>query len=51
MWNVEETVLTESNRESRGAGFAVGSTRGVVRVEKYGCGAEFRKRQPTTSTG
>ena len=24
-------------------GFAVGSTRGVVRVEKYGCGAEFRK--------
>ena len=24
-------------------GFGVGSTRGVVRVEKYGCGAEFRK--------
>jgi len=24
-------------------GFAVGSTRGVVRVEKYGCGAEFRQ--------
>jgi len=24
-------------------GFKVGSTRGVVRVEKYGCGAEFRK--------
>ena len=25
------------------AGFAVGSTRGVARVEKYGCAAEFRK--------
>jgi hypothetical protein len=24
-------------------GFGVGSTRGVVRVEKYGCGAEFRQ--------
>jgi hypothetical protein len=24
-------------------GFSVGSTRGVVRVEKYGSGAEFRK--------
>jgi hypothetical protein len=24
-------------------GFSVGSTRGVVRVEKYGCGAEFRQ--------
>ena len=24
-------------------GFTVGSTRGVVRVEKYGCGAEFRQ--------
>ncbi len=23
-------------------GFSVGSTRGVVRVEKFGCGAEFR---------
>lgn len=24
-------------------GFSVGSTRGVVRVEKFGCGAEFRQ--------
>jgi len=37
-------VFTE--RQSRAVaalGFAVGSTRGVVRVEKYGGGAEFRK--------
>ncbi len=26
-----------------GAGFSVGSTRGVARVEKYGCAAEFRR--------
>ena len=25
------------------AGFAVGSTRGVARVEKYGCATEFRR--------
>src|SRR5208283_2404366 len=25
------------------AGFSVGSTRGVMRVEKYGCAAEFRQ--------
>ena len=25
------------------AGFQVSSTRGVMRVEKYGCGAEFRR--------
>jgi len=42
-WECRRAVLTKSNRESRALGFAVGSTRGVVRVEKYGCGAEFRK--------
>ncbi len=26
-----------------GAGFSVGSTRGVARVEKYGCAVEFRR--------
>jgi hypothetical protein len=28
-----------------GAGFVVNSTGGVMRVEKYGCGAEFRRTQ------
>jgi len=44
MWNVNErfagsaldTVLPPK-------GFKVGSTRGVARVEKYGCAAEFRQ--------
>ena len=44
MWNVEEKFTPKQMRKSLAAlGFAVGSTRGVIRVEKYGSGAEFRK--------
>src|SRR5713226_3746631 len=43
MWNVAERFLPKAIESLAALGFAVGSTRGVVRVEKYGCGAEFRK--------
>ena len=43
MWNVEERFAPKAIEGLAALGFAVGSTRGVVRVEKYGCGAEFRK--------
>ncbi len=43
MWNVEEKFSPRAIESLAALGFAVGSTRGVVRVEKYGCGAEFRK--------
>src|ERR1700730_10611298 len=43
MWNVEERFSPKAIEGLAALGFTVGSTRGVVRVEKYGCGAEFRK--------
>lgn len=43
MWNVEERFSPKQIESLAAMGFAVGSTRGVVRVEKYGSGAEFRK--------
>ena len=43
MWNVEERFSQKAIESLAALGFSVGSTRGVVRVEKYGCGAEFRK--------
>ena len=43
MWNVEERFDPKAIESLAALGFAVGSTRGVVRVEKYGSGAEFRK--------
>jgi hypothetical protein len=43
MWNVEERFSPKQMEGLAALGFAVGSTRGVVRVEKYGCGAEFRQ--------
>jgi hypothetical protein len=43
MWNVEERFDPKAIEGLAALGFTVGSTRGVVRVEKYGCGAEFRK--------
>jgi hypothetical protein len=43
MWNVEEKFSPKAIESLAALGFAVGSTRGVVRVEKYGSGAEFRK--------
>ena len=43
MWNVEERFQPQAIESLAALGFSVGSTRGVVRVEKYGSGAEFRK--------
>jgi hypothetical protein len=43
MWNVDERFEKKQMDGLAGLGFSVGSTRGVVRVEKYGCGAEFRQ--------
>jgi len=43
MWEVKEHFEAPLILEKlHTLGFAVGSTRGVVRVEKYGSGAEFR---------
>lgn len=43
MWNVDEKFAPKLIEGLAALGFAVGSTRGVVRVEKYGAGAEFRQ--------
>jgi hypothetical protein len=43
MWNVEDRFAPKAIESLAALGFAVGSTRGVARAEKYGCGAEFRK--------
>ena len=43
MWNVEERFSPKAIESLAALGFKVGSTRGVVRVEKYGSGAEFRQ--------
>jgi hypothetical protein len=43
MWNVNERFEKKAMDRLASLGFSVGSTRGVVRVEKYGCGAEFRQ--------
>ena len=43
MWNVEDRFSQKAIESLAALGFTVGSTRGVVRVEKYGCGAEFRQ--------
>jgi hypothetical protein len=43
MWNVDERFEKKQMDSLASLGFSVGSTRGVVRVEKYGCGAEFRQ--------
>jgi hypothetical protein len=43
MWNVDERFEKKRMDSLAGLGFSVGSTRGVVRVEKYGSGAEFRQ--------
>ena len=43
MWNIDERFEKTQMDTLAGLGFSVGSTRGVVRVEKYGCGAEFRQ--------
>src|SRR5271155_1615865 len=43
MWNVNERFEKKAIDSLAALGFSVGSTRGVVRVEKYGSGAEFRQ--------
>jgi len=43
MWDLTERFSASTLEKLPAAGFAVGSTRGVMRVEKHGCGAELRK--------
>ena len=43
MWYVTERFSKEQLDALPPAGFAVSATGGVVRVERYGCGAEFRR--------
>jgi len=43
MWNVNARFSQKAIESLAALGFTVGSTRGVVRVEKYGSGAEFRQ--------
>ena len=43
MWNVNERLSVRLLEALPSAGFIVSSTGGVTRVEKYGCGAEFRR--------
>jgi hypothetical protein len=43
MWNVNALFDPVTLEALPSKGFQVSSTRGVVRVEKYGCGAEFRR--------
>jgi len=43
MWNVEDRFSQKAIESLAALGFTVGSTRGVVRVEKYRSGAEFRQ--------
>ena len=43
MWNVNERFEKKAIESMAALGFSVGATRGVVRVEKYGSGTEFRQ--------
>jgi hypothetical protein len=43
MWNINERFEKKALDGLAALGFSVGATRGVVRVEKYGAGAEFRQ--------
>lgn len=45
MWNVKDRFEPKVLDALPSAGFVVNSTGGVMRVEKYGCGAEFRRTQ------
>jgi len=42
MWNINERFQKATIDSLAALGFSVGSTRGVARAEKYGCGVEFR---------
>ena len=43
MWNVKDRFPAKLMDALSTSGFVVSSTGGVMRVEKYGCGAEFRR--------
>jgi hypothetical protein len=43
MWNITAHFDSSLLDELPAKGFQVSSTRGVMRVEKYDCGAEFRR--------
>jgi hypothetical protein len=43
MWDVNDRFPAKLMEALPSAGFIVSSTGGVTRVEKYGCGAEFRR--------
>ena len=43
MWNVNDRFPAKLLEALPSAGFIVSSTGGVTRVEKYGCGSEFRR--------
>jgi hypothetical protein len=43
MWNVTTRFDASAFEPLPGKGFQVSTTRGVMRVEKYNCGAEFRR--------
>jgi len=43
MWNVTTRFDGSAFEPLPGKGFQVSATRGVMRVEKYNCGAEFRR--------
>jgi hypothetical protein len=43
MWNVKDKFPAKLMDGLSTSGFLVSSTGGVMRVEKYGCGAEFRR--------
>jgi hypothetical protein len=43
MWNIDDQFAPAAIEGLASYGFAVSSTRGVVRVEKYASGAEFRQ--------
>ena len=48
MWYVNAPFTEQQVAKLPGAGFTVSSTRGVARVEKYGCGAELRREPDGT---
>ncbi len=43
MWHISERFSEQHLETLPGAGFTVSSTGGVVRVERHGCAAEFRR--------
>ena len=45
MWDINQSFPASTLDALPRLGFDVRSTRGVMRVEKYGCAAEFRRRQ------